>query len=182
MKIAIIAAVARNGAIGNNGEIPWHFPEDMRRFKEKTLGRAVIMGRKTFESVGHPLPNRLNIVVTRQKDLDLSNAGCAVARSLEEALVFAKKMLDMKMVVDENEEVFCIGGAEIYRLAMPLADKIYLTRIDREFQGDTFFPEIDMSAWRCVYKGAAGWHGKKPERFLAYFLEFDRSKIINPTL
>lgn len=179
MKLAIIAAVARNGAIGKDGELPWHFPEDMRRFKEKTLGRIVIMGRKTYESIGRPLPNRLNIVVTRQNP-DFSDAGVAVAHSLEEALAFAKRMLDAKGNPDENEEVFCIGGAEIYRLAMPIADKIYLTQIDREFDGDAFFPPIDMSAWRCVYEAGVGWHGREPDRFRAYFLEFDRSKKMDP--
>ena len=177
MKIAILTAVARNGAIGNNGEIPWHFPEDMKLFKKLTIGRVVIMGRKTFESIGKPLPNRLNIVVTRQNGLDLSNVGVAVVHSLEEALAFAKRMLDSKANTDDNEEVFCIGGVEIYRLAMPVADKIYLTQIDKDFNGDAFFPKIDMSVWRCVYVAGAGWHGKEPKRFLAYFLEFDRSRV-----
>ncbi len=179
MKLAIIAAVARNGAIGSNGEIPWHFPEDMRRFKEKTLGHAVIMGRKTYESIGKPLPNRLNIVVTRQ-NLDLSNAGVAVTGSFGEALLYADRALTAKGNRSDDDEIFCIGGAAIYQQAMPLADTIYLTQIDRDFAGDAFFPEIDPKVWRCVYEKGAGWHGKEPERFLAYFLEFDKSKTIIP--
>lgn len=179
MKLAIITAVAKNGALGNDGQIPWHFPEDMKRFRNLTVGKIVIMGRKTFESIGRALPNRLNIVVTRQPDYEGKALGCTVARSLEEALEFAKQAIaSIKPAANENEEVCCIGGAEIYRLAMPIADKIYLTRIEREFEGDTFFPPIDMSVWRCVYVASTGWHGKETEKFLAYFLEFDRSKAV----
>ena len=172
MRLAIIAAVSQNGAIGKGGDLPWHFPEDTRRFKELTIGHPVIVGRRTFESIGKPLKNRLNIVVSRRKDYDLSNQGVTVAGSIEEALKCATRPL--------VDEAFCIGGAEIYRQMMPLADKIYLTRIEKHFNGDTFFPEIDMSVWRCIYVSCAGWHGDKDERFLAYFLEFDKSKTINP--
>ena len=179
MRLAIIAAVAKNNVIGRNGEIPWHFKEDMRLFRERTLAHPVIMGRKTYDSIGHPLKNRLNIVVTRQ-NLDFSNEGVAIVHSLEEALAYAKRMLDAKMNPSEDDEAFCIGGAELYRQAMPIAGKIYLTRIDREYKGDAFFPEIDMSVWRCYYSAGAGWHGKGDNRFLAYFLEFDKSKIVAP--
>ena len=180
MKISILAAVAKDGAIGRDGEIPWHFPEDKTRFRERTLACPVIMDQILYESIGHPLKNCLNIVVTRQ-EMDLSDQGVATARSVDDALVYAKRMLDAKMNPSEDDEVFCIGGAEIYRQAMPIADKIYLTRIDREYKGDACFPEIDTKVWRCIYSFCSGWHGKPDDRFLAYFLEFDRSKISNPT-
>jgi dihydrofolate reductase len=137
------------------------------------------MDQILYESIGHPLKNCLNIVVTRQ-DVDFSDQGVATKRSLKEALAYASQMHDANL--GKNDDVFCIGGAEMYRQAMPIADKIYLTRSDREYKGDTFFPEIDMKIWRCVYSFCSGWHGKPDDRFLAYFLEFDKSKISNPTL
>ena len=177
MKIAIIAAVAKDGAIGNDGEIPWHFPEDMARFKKLTLGKLVIMGRKTYESIGHPLKNRLNIIVSRRLGYDLSNQGGMVVGSFEAALAYAKRMFEAQPASSKVDEVFCIGGAEIYRLAMPIADRIYLTRIEKRYQADTFFPAIDTDIWRCVYAGGGGPYWDKGEKFFAQFLEFDRSKI-----
>ncbi len=169
--ISLIAAVSSNGVIGRNGELPWHFPEDLKRFKQLTLGRPVIMGRKTFESIGKPLPNRLNIVVSRRASYDSSNIGVLVAASVEEAVARAESA---------GGEIFCIGGSEIYRQMMSIADKIYLTRIEKYFDGDAFFPAIDSNVWRCVYSYCTGWNGKDEEKFMAYFLEFDRSKIKDP--
>jgi dihydrofolate reductase len=134
--VSLIAAMARNRVIGRQNRMPWHVPEDLRRFRRLTMGAPVIMGRKTHESLGRPLPGRRNIVVTRQRNA--SWPGCETAPSLTEAL---------DMTRDASER-FVIGGAELYRLALPLADRLYLTLIDADYDGDTWFPEVDWSAWR----------------------------------
>ena len=137
-RVAIVAAVARNGVIGHRNRMPWHLPEDLRRFRQLTLGHAVIMGRRTFESIGKPLAGRNNIVVTRSPDW--TRAGCHAAHSLETALA----------AVHEREDAFVIGGAQIYALALPVASRLYISEIERDFEGDAFFPEFDRSRWREV--------------------------------
>jgi len=137
-RISIIAALARNRTIGRDNQVPWRVPEDLKRFKQLTLGHAVIMGRKTFESIGTSLPGRDNIVITRSPDWE--RPGCRIARSFEAALA----------LMQGSAEVFVIGGAEIYALALPLAARLYLTEIERDFEGDAFFPEFDRSRWREV--------------------------------
>lgn len=123
--------------IGRGNAVPWHLPSDMRHFKQLTTGHAVIMGRRTFESVGRPLPNRRNIVVTR--DPTYRAEGIEVSRSLDEALALA----------DRGEgEAFVAGGAEIYRLALPRADRLYLTVVHAAIPGDTYFPHLDLREWR----------------------------------
>lgn len=134
--ISIIVAVAKNGVIGDKNALLWHLREDMIHFRTTTSGHPVVMGRKTFDSIGRPLPKRTNVVITR--DINLTIEGCTVVHSLEEAVA----------LFDPSEEVFIIGGAQIYRQAMPLADRIYLTVIDKPYEGDTSFPEIDYSVWR----------------------------------
>jgi dihydrofolate reductase len=132
LKVSLLAAVARGGVIGRDGTIPWHLPEDMARFRELTTGHAVVMGRRTWDSLPdrfRPLPGRRNVVVTRNPEW--SAEGAERAGSLEEALA---------LVADE-ERVFVIGGAEIYAAALPYADELLLTEIDLEIEGDTFFPE-----------------------------------------
>ena len=136
MIVSIIAAVSRNGVIGAGGKLPWHLPADFKRFKELTMGHPILMGRKTFESIGKPLPGRTNIVITRQKDF--ACCGALTTGSLEEAL----------RICEKEAEVFVIGGAEIYKEALPLADRIYLTRIEQGFEGDTFLPEINPAVWK----------------------------------
>ena len=136
--LALIAARARNGVIGLDNRMPWHLPEDLAHFKRVTLGKPVVMGRKTFESIGRPLPGRLNIVVTRNPDWQA--AGVQVAHSLDAALALA--------AAAAPEEIMLIGGAELYRQALPQADVLYLTEIDAEFAGDAFFPEVDLARWR----------------------------------
>ena len=136
--LALIAARARNGVIGLDNLMPWHLPEDLAYFKRVTLGKPVVMGRKTFESIGRPLPGRLNIVVTRNPDWQA--AGVQVAHSLDAALALA--------AAAAPEEIMLIGGAELYRQALPQADVLYLTEIDAEFAGDAFFPEVDLARWR----------------------------------
>lgn len=141
--ISIIVAVAQNQAIGKNNDLLWHLPTDMAFFKEKTKGHCIITGRKNYESIPakfRPLPNRTNIVITRQAEYN--GGGAEVVSSLDDALAFAKTI--------QNEEIFIIGGGEIYRQALPLVDTIYLTRVHHSFEADTFFPELDDAIWQEV--------------------------------
>lgn len=136
--VSIIVAIAQNGTIGDKNSLLWHIKEDMRFFRTTTSGHAVIMGRKTFESLGSkPLPKRTNIVITRQ---DVMFEGALTAHSLEEAIRMA----------DGDEEIFVIGGAQIYAEALKVADRLYITRVEHDYEGDTSFPEFDLSAWRLV--------------------------------
>ena len=127
--ISLIAAMGGNRVIGNNNSMPWRLPKDLAYFKKLTLGNTVVMGRKTFESIGKPLAGRKNIILTRDKGY--TREGCLVVHSIEEAL---------KEIKDEQES-FIIGGGEIYSIFLPYANKLYITYIDHEFQGDTYFPE-----------------------------------------
>ena len=133
--IKIIAAAAQNNALGKDNQLLWHLPDDFKRFKQLTTGHYIIMGRKTFESFPKPLPNRTHVIITRQTDYQYE--GCLVVGSLEEAL----------QVVPKNEEVFVIGGGEIYAQSMSVADVIELTRVHADFDADTFFPEINVKDW-----------------------------------
>lgn len=133
--ITIMAAVADNNALGKNNDLIWHLPADLKRFKKLTHGHHVIMGRKTFESLGKPLPHRMNIIITRNPDYIAK--GCIVVNSLEEALKAA--------AADDNP--FILGGAEIYAQAMEVADRMDITHIHHSFDADAFFPEIDKKLW-----------------------------------
>lgn len=137
--ITLIAAAAENNALGKDNDLLWHLPEDFKRFKQITSGHYIIMGRKTFESFPKPLPNRTHIIITRQEEYLVE--GCLVVHSLEEALEIAP----------QNEEVFIIGGAQIYKQALPFADKIDLTRVHIELDADAFFPEFNTSEWNLVF-------------------------------
>jgi dihydrofolate reductase len=136
MSVILIAAAAENNALGKDNQMLWHLSDDFRRFKTMTTGHHIIMGRKTFESFPKPLPNRTHIIITRQHDFHPE--GCIVVGSMAEAINAAPA----------NEDVFVIGGGEIYNLAMPLADTIELTRVHSTFDADTFFPEISADDWR----------------------------------
>jgi dihydrofolate reductase len=140
MRISIIAAVAENGVIGRGGELPWHLAADLKRFKQLTMGHTLIMGRKTWESIGRPLPGRKMVVITRQKDF--RSAGIEIVASLDAALEIAAALGDV--------ETFIIGGAEIYRLALPRADRLYLTRVHANVDGDAIFPDVDSRAWKLT--------------------------------
>ena len=142
MRIALIAAVAANGVIGQDNRLPWHLPEDLKAFKRITLGKPLIMGRKTYESIGRPLPGRTNIVLSRQSDW--APEGVRIAGDFDEALAIARE------VAGDDDEVMVIGGEQIYRLALPLADRLYLTLVDQEVPGDTCFPATDPGLWREV--------------------------------
>ena len=147
-QVALIAAVASNGVIGNNNDLPWHLPEDLQYFKDMTLNKPIIMGRRTFDSVGKPLPRRLNIVVSR--DTGLAIEGVIVVATLQEALEQGRNECSR----NGQEEIMVVGGQQLYELAMPLADRLYITEIDLAPAGDTFFPLIDKNIWRetsCVF-------------------------------
>ncbi len=136
-RISIIAAVAKNGAIGADNKLPWNIPEDLRNFKRLTLGHPVIMGRKTFDSIGKPLPGRHNIVVSRNAALQID--GCEIADSLDAAIRTAESQ--------NPDEIFIIGGAQIYAQAMKFARRLYLTEIDKDIKGDAFFPPFSGTEW-----------------------------------
>lgn len=137
-QISLIVAYANQRVIGKNNRMPWHLPEDLAHFKRTTLGAPVIMGRKTWEAIGKPLPGRRNIVISRNPNLSLNDA--VVTHSLSEALSYCK---DVK-------EVFIIGGAQIYAQALPLATRLVITEIEQQYDGDAFFPEIDFNQWQEV--------------------------------
>jgi dihydrofolate reductase len=136
MKISLIVAMASNRAIGLNNQMPWHLSADLKRFKQITMGHPIIMGRKTFEAIGKLLPGRTNIIVSRTSRYQQD--GCHVADSLESAISLGCRLAD---------EVFVIGGATLYEATLPLTDTLYITQINQEFEGDTFFPAIDKTQW-----------------------------------
>ena len=133
--ITIIAAIAENNALGKNNDLIWHLPADLKRFKKTTTGHHIIMGRNTFESIGKPLPNRTTVIITRNPDYKVE--GCIVVNSLEKALEIAKN----------DETPFIIGGAQIYKQAISIADKLDITEVHHSFDADVFFPEIDTNIW-----------------------------------
>lgn len=135
MIISAVVAIAENNAIGKDNQLLWRLPADLKHFKEITSGHTVIMGRKTYDSVGKPLPNRRNIIITRNTGLEI--AGTEVVASMEEAL----------QLCSSEKEVYIIGGAQIYSSSLHITDKIYLTRVHQSFEADSFFPEIDPSLW-----------------------------------
>lgn len=157
--VTLIVAVAANGVIGARNTMPWHLPADLRHFKAATMGRPVIMGRRTFESIGRSLPGRVNIVVTR--NAGYSAPGCVVAGSLETALAAA----------GDAGEIFVIGGGELYGQAMPRADRLVVTEIHAEFDGDARFPAIDPAVWREVARETRT--GEAPFRF--DFVRYERT-------
>ncbi len=142
MKLAVIVAQATNRVIGRGNKLPWHLPEDLQYFKKVTLGKPIIMGRKTYESIGRPLPGRTNIVVTR--DTDYARPGIEVVHSLGDAVTLAGSLCEINGV----DEAMLIGGAELYAQAMPLAERLYLTQVHASVEGDAYFPVFNRQAWR----------------------------------
>lgn len=142
MRISLIVALTDNRVIGRGNKMPWHLPNDLKYFKRMTTGKPVLMGRKTFESIGKPLPGRTNIVITRQNDWQAS--GVQVVHNLDEGLELATRL----SLIDGSEEVMVIGGAQIYREVLPQAHRLYLTQIHTHIDGDAFFPEISEDQWR----------------------------------
>jgi dihydrofolate reductase len=167
MRLSIIVAMARNRVIGSGGALPWRLSADLRRFKRLTMGHPIIMGRRTFESIGRPLPGRATIVVTRSPEF--RPPGVSVAGSLPDALRLA----------GDTDEAFVIGGGQVFAESMPLADRLYLTAVDADVEGDTFFPPFDESAWRLVEESSQPADDKNefPSRFLVY----DRARQHHPS-
>ena len=137
MKITLVAAIASNNVIGKENSLPWNIPEDLKRFKQMTSGHTILMGRKTFDSIGRPLPNRQNIVMT--KDENFEQEGIKVINDFDEAL---------ELIKESNEDVFVIGGSKIYELFEPVANSLAITRILKDFEGDAFFPDINWELWQ----------------------------------
>ncbi len=137
-EVIIIVAVAKNNVIGRDNTLPWHLPSDLKHFKKTTMGYPLIMGRKTYDSIGRPLPGRDNVVLTRDPDLELP--GCIVVHSMEEAIAHCRN----------EEKVFIIGGADIFRLAMPLTDTIIYTALQRDVEGDVYLDPIDTDTFEIV--------------------------------
>lgn len=166
MQLSLIVAMANNRCIGLNNQLPWHLPADLKRFKLITLGSTIVMGRKTYESIGRPLPGRTNIIISR--NAGYRQPGCLVLDSLEEAL--AQGCL-------ENKKLFVIGGSELYEAAMPLAQAIYMTQVHQSFQGDTFFPELNCSDWQEVSRETI--HNDPAVPFSYSFVEYRPKKHEN---
>lgn len=158
--LTLIAAAGENNELGKNNDLVWHLPDDFKRFKKLTSGHHIIMGRKTFDSFPQPLPNRTHVVITRQENY--KKPGIIVVHSLERAIELTK----------DDPQPFVIGGGEIYKMAIDIADKIELTRVHGEFEADTFFPEIDESQWELV---SEEYHEKDEKHQYAFtYLTYER--------
>jgi len=166
MRIAMIWAMANNGVIGRQNKLPWHLPNDLKYFKRLTSGKTVIMGRKTYESIGRPLPNRINIVITRAKDFHAE--GIKVVNSLPAALELAAA----ETLIAGAEEVIVIGGAEIYKLCLPLAERLYVTLVHADVDGDARFPEWDRKAYQEI--GREDFSADGPNPYDYSFVVFDK--------
>jgi dihydrofolate reductase len=163
MSVTLIAAIARNRVIGKDGDLPWRLPADLRHFKRTTVGHPLIMGRRTFESFGRPLPDRTNIIVTRNRDYRAE--GAVVVSSFDDAMRVARQ---------EETEIFIGGGEDVFRHFLPIADRMILTWIDADFEGDTFFPEFDESEWRIVSR--ADHEPDEKNRWRYSFVVYERGK------
>ena len=144
MDLTVIAAVAENGVIGRDGDLPWHLSSDLKRFKRLTMDKPILMGRKTWESIGRPLPGRKSIVISRQAGYDPGFEEVAIATNLDEALAQARALENI------GEEIFVIGGARIYEMSLPRADRMIITRVHTEVEGDVWFPEVDWNSWQLL--------------------------------
>ena len=160
MKLSLIVAVSRNGVIGANNALPWHLPEDLKYFKSVTMGKPIIMGRKTYDSIGRPLPGRTNIVITR--NISWSAEGVVVAQTLAQALALGKKAC----AAHGADEIVVIGGAQIYNETLPAAHRLYLTEVDADIEGDVFFPVINSGEWKQVEEQLPELTAIHPYRFL----------------
>jgi dihydrofolate reductase len=167
MRVSIIVAVAENGVIGRRGKLPWRLSSDLKRFQRLTMGHTIIMGRRTWESIGRPLPGRRMIVVTRRADYASGTPAVKVVRSLESALRTAEAAGD--------SEAFVIGGAELYREALPRADRLYLTRVRADVPGETVLPEVPWAGWRLTETTAHG--ADDSNDFPSVFEVYERSAL-----
>ena len=162
MRLSIVVAMDSNRLIGKDNGLPWHLPADLAFFKKLTTGNTILMGRKTFDSIGRPLPNRRNIVITRNADIEIT--GCEVVNSIEEALSLAQG----------ETEVMVIGGAKLYQQILPIADRLYITQIEGEFDGDTYFPSYNEAEWFQI-----SIESREPDEdnhHKCHFITLDRSR------
>lgn len=172
--ISILVAMASNRVIGNHNTLPWHLSEDLKRFKSLTMGHAIIMGRKTYDSIGRILPGRINVVVTNQIKLEIP--GAIVVHTVEDAL----KQHDLS--VQQQDEIFIIGGARLYEQTLGLANRIYLTEIQQGFEGDAYFPEFDRNEWvevsreRHKKSGQLDATGESNEQLEYHFVVYERKR------
>ncbi|MBO6851954.1 MAG: dihydrofolate reductase [Marinobacter sp.] len=145
MRKALIVAMSRNRVIGRNNQLPWYLPGDLRYFKQATMGKPIIMGRKTWDSIGRPLPGRMNVVISRNPQWE-APVGTIAAGSLQEALVKAEAQAE----IEGGDEVMSIGGGQIYAEALPMVDRIYITQVHADVEGDAFFPEVNWDGWEEI--------------------------------
>ena len=165
MKRSMIVAMAQNRVIGINNKLPWYLPNDLKYFKQVTMGKPIIMGRKTFESIGKPLPGRTNIIITRNTDWQAE--GVKVAHSLEQAYQLAEAIAE----IDGQNELMIIGGDQIYQSSLPDTDRIYLTKVHAEVHGDAWFPEVDWSQWQELGREDYSAEGPNPYNYSFIVLE-----------
>ena len=168
MKLSMIVAAAQNRVIGRDNALPWYLPNDLKYFKQTTLGKPIIMGRKTYESIGKPLPGRTNIVITRQTDYQPD--GVKVVHSVAEARDLAESVC----LIDGKEEAMIMGGAEIYTLALPDADRLYLTEVHADVDGDAYFPEYDKTEWQEISREDFSAEGPNPYNYS--FVVYDKKR------
>ena len=168
IKVSMIVAVAENGVIGRNNQLPWYLPEDLKYFKRVTMGKPIVMGRKTFESIGKPLPGRVNIIVTRNPNYLAE--GIKVVTDIDAAI----KLADDIAVLDGSEELMVIGGAQLYADILPSVDRLYLTEVHAEVEGDAFFPVIDKEEWEEIAREKFLAEG--PNTYDYSFVVLDRRK------
>lgn len=166
MRISLIVALSENHVIGRNNKLPWYLPNDLKYFKQVTIGLPIVMGRKTFESIGKPLPGRTNIVVTRNTEWVAD--GVRIAHSLEEAFELAQSIAE----IDGRDELMIIGGDQIYKSALPLVDRMYLTEVHAHIEGDAYFPEFDRSDWQEI--GREDFEAAEPNPYNYSFVVYDR--------
>jgi len=169
MRVSLIVALSENHVIGRNNKLPWYLPNDLKYFKQVTMGKPIVMGRKTYESIGKPLPGRVNIVVTRNKDW--SAEGVRVVHSLENAFELAASIAE----IDGQDEVMIIGGDQIYKSALPMVDRMYLTEVHAQVDGDAFFPEFDRDAWQEL--GREDYQASEPNPYDYSFVVYDRKSL-----
>lgn len=160
MKVSLIVAVSLNGVIGINNQLPWHLPEDLKYFKSVTMGKPIIMGRKTYDSIGRALPGRTNIVITR--DSNWQAEGVEVAQTLVQAMTLGRLACAQAGI----DEVMVIGGEQIYRMTLAAADRLYLTEVQAEVEGDAFFPDVDAQDWQQVSEKLPELTDTHPYRFV----------------
>jgi dihydrofolate reductase len=166
IRLSLMVAKASNRVIGRNNKLPWYLPNDLKYFKQVTFGKPVIMGRKTWDSLGKPLPGRTNIVITRQSDFQAE--GAKVVATLEEAVTMAENVA----FIEGQDEAVVMGGAEIYALALPKADRLYLTEVHAEVDGDTWFPEYDTAEWKEI--GREDFPAEGPNPYDYSFVVYER--------